>query len=171
MFVALGDIGVDGRRVDDAFDDGFGRFFGVERDLPLELVEAAFDRGKQVPDTKRDGRVLRIDLVLRSIRAPGTRREEHDDEPDDDDGPRYLSPTTIHHRVASILLKRGVHCLIEKPVTSTLEEFFEKNSIPDQSIFFNFHLLHHLTFEQRRADFLAHCLANPAADSSNIASR
>jgi hypothetical protein len=38
-------------------------------------------------------------------------------------------------------------------VTSTLEEFFEKNSIPDQSIFFNFHLLHHLTFEQRRAYF------------------
>jgi hypothetical protein len=38
-------------------------------------------------------------------------------------------------------------------VTSTLEEFFEKNSIPDQSIFFNFHLLHHLTFEQRRDYF------------------
>ena len=34
-------------------------------------------------------------------------------------------------------------------VTSTLEDFFEKNSIPDRSIFFNFHLLHHLTFEQR----------------------
>ena len=38
-------------------------------------------------------------------------------------------------------------------VTSTLEEFFEKNSIPDKSIFFNFHLLHHLTFEQRRDYF------------------
>lgn len=31
-------------------------------------------------------------------------------------------PTTIHHKVASILLANGVHCLIEKPVTSTLEE-------------------------------------------------
>jgi hypothetical protein len=38
-------------------------------------------------------------------------------------------------------------------VTSTLEDFFEKNSIPEQSIFFNFHLLHHLTFEQRRDYF------------------
>jgi hypothetical protein len=38
-------------------------------------------------------------------------------------------------------------------VTSTLEDFFEKNIIPDKSIFFNFHLLHHLTFEQRRDYF------------------
>ena len=38
-------------------------------------------------------------------------------------------------------------------VTSTLEDFFKKNKIPAQSIFFNFHLLHHLTFEQRREYF------------------
>ena len=38
-------------------------------------------------------------------------------------------------------------------VTSTLEDFFKKNMIPDKSIFFNFHLLHHLTFEQRREYF------------------
>ncbi len=46
-------------------------------------------------------------------------------------------------------------------VTSTLEDFFEKNSIPDRSIFFNFHLLHHLTFEQRRDYF--NCLRKAKA--------
>ena len=43
-------------------------------------------------------------------------------------------------------------------VTSTLEDFFKKNIIPVKSIFFNFHLLHHLTFEQRREYFT--CLRN-----------
>jgi hypothetical protein len=46
-------------------------------------------------------------------------------------------------------------------VTSTLEDFFEKNTIPAQSIFFNFHLLHHLTFEQRREYFT--CLRKASA--------
>ena len=31
-------------------------------------------------------------------------------------------PTTAHREVAGLLLERGIHCLIEKPVTSTLEE-------------------------------------------------
>jgi hypothetical protein len=48
-------------------------------------------------------------------------------------------------------------------VTSTLEEFFAKNSIPDKSIFFNFHLLHHLTFEQRRDYFTCLRKANAPA--------
>ncbi|MCX5904906.1 MAG: hypothetical protein NTV89_15875 [Proteobacteria bacterium] len=48
-------------------------------------------------------------------------------------------------------------------VTSTLEDFFEKNTIPAQSIFFNFHLLHHLTFEQRREYFTCLRKANAPA--------
>ena len=31
-------------------------------------------------------------------------------------------PTTIHYDVASNLIDRGIHCLIEKPVTSSIEE-------------------------------------------------
>ncbi len=31
-------------------------------------------------------------------------------------------PTSDHHKVAAELIERGVHCLIEKPVTATLEE-------------------------------------------------
>ncbi len=34
-------------------------------------------------------------------------------------------PTTAHRAAAGALLKRGVHCLIEKPVTSTLDEAHE----------------------------------------------
>jgi hypothetical protein len=38
-------------------------------------------------------------------------------------------------------------------VTSTLEDFFATHTIPDNSIFFNFHLLHHLNRHQRRDYF------------------
>jgi predicted dehydrogenase len=31
-------------------------------------------------------------------------------------------PTSAHFEVASMLIERGIHCLIEKPVTATLEE-------------------------------------------------
>lgn len=31
-------------------------------------------------------------------------------------------PTTAHHEVAGFLIDKGIHCLIEKPVTATLEE-------------------------------------------------
>lgn len=31
-------------------------------------------------------------------------------------------PTPYHHRTARMLLSAGIHCLIEKPITSTLEE-------------------------------------------------
>jgi hypothetical protein len=46
-------------------------------------------------------------------------------------------------------------------VTSTLEDFFARNTIPDKSIFFNFHLLHHLSREQRRDYFT--CLSRTKA--------
>jgi hypothetical protein len=35
----------------------------------------------------------------------------------------------------------------------TMEKFFRETAIPPQSVFFNFHLLHHLTFEQRKEYF------------------
>lgn len=41
------------------------------------------------------------------------------------DAATIVVPTTVHREVAGVLLKRGVHCLIEKPVTSTLEEACE----------------------------------------------
>jgi len=31
-------------------------------------------------------------------------------------------PTTAHFEVASLLISKGIHCLVEKPVTTTLEE-------------------------------------------------
>ncbi len=38
-------------------------------------------------------------------------------------------PTTVHREAAGRLLERGVHCLIEKPVTSTLEDALELQKI------------------------------------------
>jgi len=38
-------------------------------------------------------------------------------------------------------------------INMSLEEFFRETAIPPQSVFFNFHLLHHLTFEQRKEYF------------------
>jgi len=31
-------------------------------------------------------------------------------------------PTTLHHKVASEFLRNGVHCLVEKPITATVEQ-------------------------------------------------
>ena len=31
-------------------------------------------------------------------------------------------PTTVHHEIASLLIDRGIHCLIEKPVTLSVEQ-------------------------------------------------
>ena len=38
------------------------------------------------------------------------------------DAASVVVPTVHHHRVALPLLERGVHCLVEKPLTATLEE-------------------------------------------------
>jgi hypothetical protein len=45
----------------------------------------------------------------------------------------------------------------------SLEEFFRETAIPPQSIFFNFHLLHHLTLEQRKEFFNYLRIAQAAA--------
>ncbi len=37
-------------------------------------------------------------------------------------GVSIVVPTTLHHEVATKVLKKGVHCLIEKPITSTSKE-------------------------------------------------
>ena len=48
-------------------------------------------------------------------------------------------------------------------INTSMEEFFKSTSIPPKSIFFNFHLLHHLTFEQRKIFFTAlHAVQTPA---------
>lgn len=41
-------------------------------------------------------------------------------------------PTTAHFEVASTLIEKGVHCLIEKPVTATLEEAKQIKSLAEQ---------------------------------------
>jgi hypothetical protein len=46
-------------------------------------------------------------------------------------------------------------------VNSTMEEFLKKNDIPERSIFFCFHLLHHLSYGQRKE--LYSCLAKTDA--------
>ncbi len=48
-------------------------------------------------------------------------------------------------------------------VKSTMEEFLKNNPIPKDSIFFSFHLLHHLTREQRKECFTALRTANVPA--------
>lgn len=40
-------------------------------------------------------------------------------------------PTTAHDEVASYLIERGIHCLIEKPVTATLDEAYRLQSLAD----------------------------------------
>ena len=42
--------------------------------------------------------------------------------PEDLDAVIVAAPTTLHREIAEPLLRRGVHCLIEKPITATLEE-------------------------------------------------
>ena len=42
-------------------------------------------------------------------------------------------PTSGHFDVASLLIGRGIHCLIEKPVTSTLEESTRLQAMADQA--------------------------------------
>ena len=41
-------------------------------------------------------------------------------------------PTTAHFEVGSILIKRGIHCLIEKPITPKLEESAELQKLADE---------------------------------------
>lgn len=40
-------------------------------------------------------------------------------------------PTPYHHRTARMLLSAGIHCLIEKPITSTLEEADDLIAVAD----------------------------------------
>lgn len=42
--------------------------------------------------------------------------------PADLDAVVVAAPTTLHREIAEPLLRRGVHCLIEKPIATTLEE-------------------------------------------------
>lgn len=42
-----------------------------------------------------------------------------------------VSPTTTHCEVASTLIKKGIHCLIEKPITATNEEATEIQKLAD----------------------------------------
>ncbi|WP_018701320.1 Gfo/Idh/MocA family protein [Amorphus coralli] len=41
-------------------------------------------------------------------------------------------PTPLHHRTAKLLLSAGIHCLIEKPITSTLEEADELIALAEE---------------------------------------
>ena len=41
---------------------------------------------------------------------------------DDVDAVSIVAPTTLHHDMASKCLRRGIHVLVEKPITTTLEE-------------------------------------------------
>jgi len=41
-------------------------------------------------------------------------------------------PTNMHHSIAKVLLENGVHCLVEKPITTTLEEAKELIDIADK---------------------------------------
>lgn len=38
------------------------------------------------------------------------------------DAVSIVAPTTLHHKIASVFLNNGVHVLVEKPITVTLEE-------------------------------------------------
>ena len=38
------------------------------------------------------------------------------------DAVSVVVPTTFHHQVAKTILEKNIHCLIEKPITSTIEE-------------------------------------------------
>jgi len=38
------------------------------------------------------------------------------------DAVSVVTPTTTHHDVAKMLLGQGIHCLVEKPITTTVEE-------------------------------------------------
>jgi len=42
-------------------------------------------------------------------------------------------PTSAHHEVASFLIKKGVHCLIEKPITVTLDEARHLKKLADDT--------------------------------------
>jgi len=48
-------------------------------------------------------------------------------------------------------------------MNTSMEEFFKNTSIPPKSLFFNFHLLHHLTLEQRKEFFNYLRIAQAAA--------
>ncbi len=41
---------------------------------------------------------------------------------DEIDAVSIAAPTTLHYSVAKPLLERGIHCLVEKPMTATIEE-------------------------------------------------
>jgi predicted dehydrogenase len=49
------------------------------------------------------------------------------------DAVSVVVPTSAHHEVATQLIERGVHCLIEKPVTATLEEGQELCALAEKS--------------------------------------
>lgn len=38
------------------------------------------------------------------------------------DAVSIVAPTTLHHKIASVFLNNGIHVLVEKPITVTLEE-------------------------------------------------
>jgi len=56
-----------------------------------------------------------------------------DDLADAVDAASIVVPTTAHREVAGRLLEKGIHCLIEKPVTSTLEEARDLQEIVGKS--------------------------------------
>jgi len=41
---------------------------------------------------------------------------------DDVDAVSIVAPTTLHHKMAAECLRRGIHVLVEKPITTTLKE-------------------------------------------------
>jgi len=42
-------------------------------------------------------------------------------------------PTSLHHAVACEFLRRGVHCLVEKPIATTVEEAEEMMNLADEN--------------------------------------
>ncbi len=46
----------------------------------------------------------------------------HDDILDQVDAVSIVAPTTLHHQIASDCLRRGIHVLLEKPITTTVAE-------------------------------------------------
>jgi len=43
---------------------------------------------------------------------------------DDSDGTTIAVPTSLHHEIALKCIEKGVHCLIEKPITTTSDEAY-----------------------------------------------
>ncbi len=47
---------------------------------------------------------------------------DHRDILDQIDACSIVAPTTLHHQIASDCLRRGIHVLVEKPITTTIDE-------------------------------------------------